>query len=1042
MKRKNRQKLLALLCMGAILTVGVGVGVSQSNVVNADDTVVLQDGITFESEYALGTELEIPTSTIIFNGESYTAECVLRYPDGNAFRGGKAKLDVAGKYVLEYRASTPSGIKSVCKEFNVFKEVFAVGSKSTAYYGTVEHASEKAGLVTSLAYGDKLVYNRVIDLNGNTQEDTIISLFVNPVEQGLADALNVVFVLTDAHDSENYVTITSKRLDRDPLEKGWQERNTYVTANAVGQPATGLERNGNGDFAWNGGSYTLHRNNIYGAGIKFSMAGIPNYTSNKDDVITDIGKPEDIATQELTFSMDYETRRVYMKDNNGGNYTIVADLDDVSIFPTEQWKGFTTGECYLSVYATSYNQSSFNCVITNIDGVNDTGFNAEYIVDGSAPELQLIQDEYPDGFPEAIVGRTYPVPKVKLLNDEKDVYLSTKVYRKDGKGGLINVSLKDGVFTPKKVGDYVVVYTAKDFAGNTDEIVYEVKASVSTKELRVKLNGNAANGITGELLTVPSATILDAQGNSQLKITAKLKDGDVSQEIAVDGENAYTFRPLHEGVWEIIYTYSDYLETKSRSIDVSVNKGEKPYIANEVTLPKYIIKGATYKLPVLTGYVFESGAPVETVCSVFIKDDAGTERALSGTALTSYAKEKATVIYRLTNGNAVSEKRYEVPVVDVGYDKVGGLKIADYFVGDNFTKEAQNDRIMIYTQKTGTQSFEFVNALQTFDFRTVFHISTAINKFQRVNIYLQDSENPDIEVKVSYKRNTAGNTLFTVNNGTTTYVATADFIESNSENFRLLYSNETRKISPSTAFGVTVEKDLKGNDFNGFPSQKVYMRVELEGITGKAGVEFLNINNQPMSMVSYDLLAPEISRNTETGKKTLGEEVVIKATYVADVLDPDVEFKMYVKTPSKEYAVSKDGVTLNEMASSLRDYELVLTEFGVYEVYYEAVDTNERRAIYSYVFEVVDKSAPTITLGGRITTANVGDTVVIADVSAVDNLSEKCTIFAKVIYPNGSMLSLPGNSFVATQAGEYVVWYFAYDELFNLSTASYVITVS
>ena len=130
------------------------------------------------------------------------------------------------------------------------------------------------------------------------------------------------------------------------------------------------------------------------------------------------------------------------------------------------------------------------------------------------------------------------------------------------------------------------------------------------------------------------------------------------------------------------------------------------------------------------------------------------------------------------------------------------------------------------------------------------------------------------------------------------------------------------------------------------------------------------------------------------------------------------------------------------MASTLRDYELVLSEYGVYEVYYEVVDTNERRAIYSYAFEVVDKTAPTITLGGKVTNASVGDTVVIAYASVVDNLTEKCTVFAKVIYPNGSTLSLPGNSFVATQAGEYVVWYFAYDELFNLSTVNYVIMVS
>jgi hypothetical protein len=196
-----------------------------------------------------------------------------------------------------------------------------------------------------------------------------------------------------------------------------------------------------------------------------------------------------------------------------------------------------------------------------------------------------------------------------------------------------------------------------------------------------------------------------------------------------------------------------------------------------------------------------------------------------------------------------------------------------------------------------------------------------------------------------------------------------------------------------------------------------------------------------MSKVAYDLLSPEISVNIEKGKKKLGEEVVIKATYVADVLDPDVEFKMYVKTPSKNYAVSKDGITLDETASSLRDYTVVANEYGTYEVYYEAVDTNNRRTIYSYVFTVVDTEPPVISLGGKITTAKVGDTVAVANAAVKDDLT-KCTLLIKVIYPNGSMVSLAGNSFVAAQAGEYVVYYFAYDETFNMTTVSYVITVS
>lgn len=1030
MKKRIRNSILVSLCACTMLATGAGIGFAQRKIVKAEDTIALSQTVTFESEYALGTELEIPSLKITVNGTEYPTESVLRYPDGNAVSGAKATLDVVGKYVLEYRANTPDGIKSIFKEFNVYETVYSAGSKSSAEYGSVANASDKFGIVSALAYGDKLLYNRVIDLNGNTKNDSIVKLFVNPTEQGLADALNLVMVLTDAHDSANFVTITTKRLDRDPLQAAWQEQNAYITANAVGQPATGLERSGSGTFAWEGGLYALHRNDIYGAGIKFSLSGVPKINAD----CSNIGVPTDIGTQSLNLSMDYEARRVYM------NNSIVADLDDVSIFPSMQWKGFTTGECFLSIYATSYNQDNFNFVVTEIDGASGEALNEEYIIDGVAPQMELVKGEYVDGFPKAVVGRTYPIPEVALVGEnDPNVTVTAKVYRVAGNDNLINVTLKDGKFIPTLPGNYRVVYTAKDRMDNTSTLVYEVEAKVCADPLNLQLSGDAENGETGQMLTVPSATVLHPQGISSVKVFAKLQGADVVEEIPTAGEYAYQFRPLYEGQWKIEYVYADYMETKTKTLTVSVAKNLTPYIEKEVSLPKYLIQGAMYKLPTLEGYAFDTGAPVLTKCDIYVQDDEGTERKLNGTNFTSYATSKTTVIYRLGNGGNVSEKRYQIPVVNVGYDS--SLRIADYFVGENFTKDAQNDRILIQTQATGTQSFEFINPLQVFDFKTVFHVSNATNKFQVINIYLQDSKNREIEIKVSYKRNTAGNTIFTVNDGSTTYKSTADFIESNQENFRLFYNNETRKISPSTAFGVLVEKDLNGNDFYGFPSQNVYMRVELAEITGKAGVEFLTINNQPMSKVAYDLLSPEISVNIEKGKKKLGEEVVIKATYVADVLDPDVEFKMYVKTPSKNYAVSKDGITLDETTSSLRDYTVVANEYGTYEVYYEAVDTNNRRTIYSYVFTVVDTEPPVISLGGKITTAKVGDTVAVANAAVKDDLT-KCTLLIKVIYPNGSMVSLAGNSFVATQAGEYVVYYFAYDETFNMTTVSYVITVS
>jgi hypothetical protein len=439
----------------------------------------------------------------------------------------------------------------------------------------------------------------------------------------------------------------------------WQEVYTYVTANAVGQPATGIQSHSAGEFVWENGVYILHRNTIYGASVDFSMAGVPKINND----CSNIGSPTDIGTQSLRLSMDYSGRRVYM------NNVIVADLDDVSMFPSTQWKGFSTGECRLSVYATSYNQDYFNFVVTELEGVGGSALAEEYIVDDVAPQMELVKGAYIDGFPKAVVGRTYPIPEVALIDEaDPNVTVTAKVYRKDGAGDLINVTLKDGKFIPTNVGEYVVEYTAKDCAGNSSKLYYEVEALVCLDELGLTLSGEAENGETGKLLTLPVASVVNPQGIAEVKIFAKWQGGSEAQEIPVEGEGAYQFRPLHEGQWDIEYVYSDYMETKTETVTISVDRNVTPYIEKDVLIPKYMIKGATYQLPILEGYSFESGQPMMNQCQIFIQDDEGAERKIGGKSVTSYAKNKTTIIYRLESDGEIAEKRYQVPVIDVGYD--------------------------------------------------------------------------------------------------------------------------------------------------------------------------------------------------------------------------------------------------------------------------------------------------------------------------------------------------------------------------------------
>ena len=178
-----------------------------------------------------------------------------------------------------------------------------------------------------------------------------------------------------------------------------------------------------------------------------------------------------------------------------------------------------------------------------------------------------------------------------------------------------------------------------------------MNAKVVAESLSIELSAADESGKTGEVITVASAKVLNPQGNAHCEIIAEYKNEKqgIYQNITIaqSGENAFTFCPLYAGEWTITYNYNDYMESKTASYTINVEANARPYIANEVVLPRYVIKGATYKLPSLSGYLFDGGVTTESSCLVYIKDDNGAERKLNGTGFTSYAKHTSKVFAAL-----------------------------------------------------------------------------------------------------------------------------------------------------------------------------------------------------------------------------------------------------------------------------------------------------------------------------------------------------------------------------------------------------------
>ena len=277
---KQRAKLLALLsvCLAAavpVLSAGAaGAADAEWNAASGD--VGLTESVEVGERYMLGDVLSIPENSLTVGDTEYPAVGILHSPSGIARTGDSVVLDETGVYTLEYTAVADGRSYSAETEFLVCDELYSVsGRNSSAEWAHLDYARDREGIVARVVNGDRFEYNGVIDLTGKTKDDSLITLCVLPEVLGTADAANFAFTFTDVYDPNNYVTVTTKKVV--PADEGawWAQCNSYVTANAAGQTPTGIELNGSGETLWEGNRYLLHRNDRFGACVRFPCPAPP-----------------------------------------------------------------------------------------------------------------------------------------------------------------------------------------------------------------------------------------------------------------------------------------------------------------------------------------------------------------------------------------------------------------------------------------------------------------------------------------------------------------------------------------------------------------------------------------------------------------------------------------------------------------------------------------------------------------------------------------------------------------------------------------------
>ncbi|MCL2751611.1 MAG: hypothetical protein FWE62_02520, partial [Firmicutes bacterium] len=962
--KRNRSVFKAAVAVITAFILLTGIIPRQSGRLSAEDgafeNVTLVSSL--EPYYTLGTQLEIPYAFIHYDGGSVlAAQATVYYPSGAAVRSGSVALFEPGCYTAEYSALVGSKPISAKTSFVVRAGAHTVSSmKSSVRYGTVPSAPASPGVVLNLARGDTYHYNRVIDFSGNTEADTVIKFFAVPKNNGAADANGIRFRFTDIYDPTNYVDISVRTIG-DP----WAVDFTYVHAAPAGEPlasAQGMD-----------GNYTVVKTGYYGHSCFFNLRGGAD------------------GANPFEFSWDYAQQRLYSHSPLpyfeegvwlGYNTTLVADLRGEDFY-SKPWAGFTSGEAFLTVEPYWYSENSASYVITEINGQD----LSKDIVDENRPPVltvdNIAEGYLDDALPAAAVGKPYRVFGASAFDPYTgSVPVYTEVYYNYYSAGRSLVQIENGAFTPKRAGTYTIVYATHP--GNKTEKVLHVTADDNGGDFDFTLKSPTQNADSGTYVQLfGGITPLNNRGADTYDVW--VTDDTTGAEYPVGPD--WKFFPMDAGAYTVTVVGSDYISEKTQTFPLSVSPGGTPAILEQANLPRYFIRNAVYTLPKVTGYVFSSGKAVPTAADVAVFENGTTPAAVTGGKYTVGNCSTVTVVYTLTAGGVTSAPQTHagIPVVNTGHG--GNLTMSNYFqpVAGTFTSSSSSTD-NTYTAATkdtnNCAALEFVNPVQMSDFSFTLNTVSGKTGMRFLNVYLTDAADPDNTLKISFFAATGGSEA-RLNDGTGQSLG-IDFNTPGSGSFAVKYRGFSRAVSMGGAT-VPAQKNLAGQPFTGFKSDKAFLKIELAGISGAANtaaVKIVRLNNQPFysSILGVqDNIAPEYIVSEQRGERRPGDVLYLPPAAALDVLDPAVTLVMRVLGPDGKAVVSDDGVTLDEANSDpSRGYYITLGSYGAYTVRYRAEDSRRAAPAFSYNILVVNRDKPVITLGTAPATAKVGGIVQIA----------------------------------------------------------------
>ena len=1031
MRKLLSKKIVALFAACFLAVACLTLGLAFVRPAQAESTFTASE--TLKAVYEKGEVVTVPQGSFTVEGGLVNAEIYIVFPNGTKKRTDGLTLEETGKYTVIYTATVNGKTLTEEKTFScvspkssidALNSTIAYEERTFINYNKVDETTESGyketvlgGLDVKLTQNATFYYNSIIDVSDYDGTKPFFTYYSTAVKNQYPVWLMLTVRLTDIYNPDNYIEVLLDKYGSLNLNS---KMPAYFRARVGEQPSMGL----------NG---TQLRKDYYGC-----------WTPTEWDYTAAGGNQVD---KSIGFYLDYAGKKVY-------NYLgkLVADLASTDYFPTP-WQGFTTGEVYLSVYASEFNDSEGNIFITNIGGDTGATLGEQYLIDDAAPLISVDFENYTiDNLPLAVIGQPYKVFEVSAIDFYSEIKsLKTNVYYNYASAERVNVTLNGDSFTPKYEGAYTIEYLAEDTAGNTK--TYTVNVSC-VKQIGTGLSITTANeetnGFVAHDIAIAEYTVANASGNYNVEITAT--KGDKSYTI---DEDTLIFNVKEEGTYTITYKVTDYVNcTDTYNYTLQITPDDNPVFLTQLIMPKYLLAGCNQILPQLVAYDYKQGG-AEVKTTITAQADGLQAETLASNVFApsaSYIGKTVTLTYTAQTSTGSSSQVYTAECVsvlkDVNANKTPAANISSnidkatlFVTSDSVTAgygKVTDKDTSEYAQYTFSQegTLAYVNPLLAGNFAIQLNITQG--NFGIMNVYMTDAVDKTQRAKYTFiNRNTYVG--FKLNDGIEYRLRKQSFNKPQ-ESFNIEYNWHDAEIlleNGDTAFSLTNDNSVY------FTSGKIYFEMEMLEVTGESKIVIQKIRNQTLTTSTRDNGAPEGTMLGEYKRNyDLGSVVELFNFVGGDAIDPTIgEVKMTVQYQNADDSFTTINDSNNvklEKVNPANAYQIKLNNFGTYKVTYEVTGGNS----YAYMLNVNDYKAPEVTWKYAISDEYKAGDKIMLSATATDECSGEMKIYYTVSTPKGLVEFFNvENEYTFTQAGSYTVYAYTYDDNGNYGVTSKTVTV-